>query len=117
MLRFFFFFLPLEDDFFFAHLIQGFLASDASWPHGSCGVRSGTPFLWHVNQYIHRKRMSMFPKNDGAGRGGIRSADWLWRNRPFVELVEWMRKKGGCYLFGMDCYSLCLLYTSDAADD
>ena len=33
--------------------------------------------------------------------------DWMWQNRPFYELVEWMRKRAssdGPYVFGMDCY-------------
>ena len=31
----------------------------------------------------------------------------MWKNRPFYELVEWMRKRAssdGPYVFGMDCY-------------
>ena len=59
------------------------------------------PDLWHVNQYIHRKRNTMFP-------AGGRFPQWMWRNRAFVELVEWMRQAQShsvqCYLFGMDCY-------------
>ena len=59
------------------------------------------PFLWHVNQYIHRKKTTMFPAD-------VRFPDWMWRNRPFVELIEWMRNAQShstqCYLLGMDCY-------------
>jgi erythromycin esterase-like protein len=57
-------------------------------------------FMWHVNQYIHRKKSSMFPK-------GVRFPAWMWKNRPFYDLIEWMRKRAssdGPYLFGMDCY-------------
>eukprot|EP00929_Paragymnodinium_shiwhaense_P007221 TRINITY_DN111153_c0_g1_i1.p1 TRINITY_DN111153_c0_g1~~TRINITY_DN111153_c0_g1_i1.p1 ORF type:complete len:1203 (-),score=287.37 TRINITY_DN111153_c0_g1_i1:90-3698(-) len=57
-------------------------------------------FMWHVNQYIHRKKSNMFPDN-------VRFPDWMWKNRPFYDLIEWMRKRAssdGPYLFGMDCY-------------
>lgn len=57
-------------------------------------------FMWHVNQYIHRKKSNMFPDS-------IRFPDWMWKNRPFYELIEWMRKRAssdGPYVFGMDCY-------------
>jgi len=57
-------------------------------------------FMWHVNQYIHRKKSNMFPEK-------LRFPDWMWKNRPFYELIEWMRKRAssdGPYLFGMDCY-------------
>lgn len=54
--------------------------------------------MWHVNQYINRKKQKMFPDD-------VRFPDWMWRNRPFVELIEWMRKiERNVYLFGMDCY-------------
>ena len=36
-----------------------------------------------------------------------RFPDWMWKNRPFHDLVEWMRKRAssdGPYVFGMDCY-------------
>lgn len=57
-------------------------------------------FMWHVNQYVHRKKSKMFPDT-------TRFPDWMWQNRPFYELVEWMRKRAssdGPYVFGMDCY-------------
>ena len=57
-------------------------------------------FMWHVNQYVHRKKSNMFPE-------ATRFPDWMWKNRPFYELVEWMRKRAssdGPYVFGMDCY-------------
>ncbi|CAE7586014.1 Ube2j2 [Symbiodinium sp. CCMP2456] len=57
-------------------------------------------FMWHVNQYVHRKKSNMFPD-------ATRFPDWMWKNRPFYELVEWMRKRAssdGPYVFGMDCY-------------
>lgn len=57
-------------------------------------------FMWHVNQYVHRKKSKMFPD-------ASRFPDWMWKNRPFYELVEWMRKRAssdGPYVFGMDCY-------------
>jgi len=64
-------------------------------------VEADWPFMWHVNQYIHRKKVNMFPDN-------VRFPDWMWRNQPFAELVEWMRQMSqtdnACYLFGMDCY-------------
>eukprot|EP00928_Gymnodinium_smaydae_P070397 TRINITY_DN54242_c0_g1_i1.p1 TRINITY_DN54242_c0_g1~~TRINITY_DN54242_c0_g1_i1.p1 ORF type:complete len:1126 (-),score=276.04 TRINITY_DN54242_c0_g1_i1:79-3456(-) len=63
------------------------------------------PFLWHANQYIHRKRKTMFPREEDGDR--VRFPDWMWRNRPFVELIEWMRKRAshdGPFLLGMDCY-------------
>ncbi|CAD7947621.1 unnamed protein product [Amoebophrya sp. A120] len=64
-------------------------------------VEADWPFMWHVNQYIHRKKVKMFPDT-------VRFPDWMWRNQPFVELIEWMRKMSqtehACYLFGMDCY-------------
>jgi erythromycin esterase-like protein len=34
------------------------------------------PFLWHVNQYIHRKKTTMFPPEES-----VRFPDWMWRNR------------------------------------
>lgn len=42
-----------------------------------------------------------------ASRSGLQHKDWMWQNRPFYELVEWMRKRAssdGPYVFGMDCY-------------
>eukprot|EP00931_Biecheleriopsis_adriatica_P088278 TRINITY_DN62639_c0_g1_i1.p1 TRINITY_DN62639_c0_g1~~TRINITY_DN62639_c0_g1_i1.p1 ORF type:complete len:1151 (-),score=234.12 TRINITY_DN62639_c0_g1_i1:112-3564(-) len=57
-------------------------------------------FMWHVNQYVHRKKSNMFPE-------AVRFPDWMWKNRPFYELIEWMRKRAssdGPYVFGMDCY-------------
>ncbi|CAE7405638.1 unnamed protein product [Symbiodinium sp. CCMP2592] len=57
-------------------------------------------FMWHVNQYVHRKKSNMFPD-------ATRFPDWMWKNRPFYELVEWMRKRAssdGPFVFGMDCY-------------
>lgn len=57
-------------------------------------------FMWHVNQYIHRKKSNMYPDN-------VRFPDWMWKNRPFYELIEWMRKRAssdGPHVFGMDCY-------------
>ena len=57
-------------------------------------------FMWHVNQYVHRKKSKMFPE-------ASRFPDWMWKNRPFHDLVEWMRKRAssdGPYVFGMDCY-------------
>jgi len=57
-------------------------------------------FMWHVNQYIHRKKSNMFPTN-------IRFPKWMWKNQPFYELIEWMRKRAsidGPYIFGLDCY-------------
>ncbi|CAJ1447992.1 unnamed protein product, partial [Effrenium voratum] len=57
-------------------------------------------FMWHVNQYVHRKKSKMFPD-------ATRFPDWMWKNRQFYDMVEWMRKRAssdGPYLFGMDCY-------------
>jgi hypothetical protein len=57
-------------------------------------------FMWHVNQYIHRKRSKMFPEH-------MRFPQWMWKNKPFYDLVEWMRKRAssdGPYIFGLDCY-------------
>ncbi|CAD7975021.1 unnamed protein product [Amoebophrya sp. A25] len=66
-------------------------------------VEADWPFLWHVNQYIHRKKLHMFPRNSQA-----RFPEWMWQNRPFVDLIKWMRRMSqtdsACYLFGMDCY-------------
>ena len=50
-------------------------------------VEADWPLMWHLNEYIHRKRSRMFPNEKG------RFPDWMWRNRPFVELIEWMRRK------------------------
>ncbi|CAD7935472.1 unnamed protein product [Amoebophrya sp. A25] len=57
-------------------------------------------FMWHMNQYVHRKKSKMFPDS-------IRFPDWMWKNEPFHDLVEWMRRRAssdGPYLFGLDCY-------------
>jgi len=57
-------------------------------------------FMWHVNQYIHRKKSRMFPER-------VRFPKWMWKNQPFYDLVEWMRKRAsfdGPYIFGLDCY-------------
>jgi len=57
-------------------------------------------FMWHVNQYIHRKKSKMFPDR-------VRFPEWMWKNQPFYDLVEWMRKRAsfdGPYIFGLDCY-------------
>eukprot|EP00122_Pirum_gemmata_P008744 Pgem_evm1s8068 len=57
-------------------------------------------FMWHVNQYIHRKKSNMFPAN-------IRFPKWMWKNKPFYDLIEWMRKRAssdGPFIFGLDCY-------------
>ncbi|CAE7235971.1 unnamed protein product, partial [Symbiodinium sp. KB8] len=82
-------------------------------------------FMWHVNQYVHRKKSNMFPdatrfpdawlilvgrsqNNDMVSFWSpVCDKDWMWKNRLFYELVEWMRKRAssdGPYVFGMDCY-------------
>lgn len=63
-------------------------------------TESDWTFSWHINQYIHRKRSHMYPDK-------MRFPDWMWKNRPFYELVEWMRRRAssdGPFLFGLDCY-------------
>lgn len=63
-------------------------------------VEADWPLMWHVNQYIHRKKATMWP----PGKKLTDQSRWLWRNKPFVELIEWMRKtERNCYLFGLDC--------------
>ncbi len=57
-------------------------------------------FMWHVNGYVHRKKANMYPDK-------MRFPDWMWKNAPFHDLVEWMRQRAssdGPHLFGLDCY-------------
>ncbi len=63
-------------------------------------VEADWPFMWHVNEYIHRRRTEMFPP-------GSRFPQWMWQNRAFVQLIEWLRKgdHDRVNLFGLDCYS------------
>ena len=43
-------------------------------------IEADWPFCWHISMYIHRKKLEMFPKD-------CRFPEWMWRNRPFVELI------------------------------
>ena len=63
-------------------------------------VEADWPFMFHVNQYIQRKKRNVFPNAKDGGR----FPQWMWKNKPFVDLVQWMRRKGDCSVFGMDCY-------------
>ena len=42
---------------------------------------------YHINEYIHRKKMTMFPR----GPKGVRFPQWMWKNKVFADLIEWMR--------------------------
>eukprot|EP00750_Incisomonas_marina_P003276 INCI13042.3.p1 GENE.INCI13042.3~~INCI13042.3.p1 ORF type:complete len:1029 (-),score=161.50 INCI13042.3:433-3519(-) len=63
------------------------------------------PFMYHINEYIHRKKMTMFPR----GPKGVRFPQWMWKNKVFADLIEWMRANANSTtkkvnLLGMDCY-------------
>jgi len=62
-------------------------------------VEADWPYMWHINEYIHRRRTKMYPQ-------GKRFPEWMWQNRSFASLVEWLRKgHDNVNLFGLDCYS------------
>ena len=61
---------------------------------------SDWPFMYHVNQYVQRKKINPYPKEKDGGR----FPQWMWHNKPFLDLVNWMRQQGDCSVFGMDCY-------------
>ena len=41
-------------------------------------VEADWPLMWHVNQYIHRKKATMWPTD----RKLTDQSRWLWRNKP-----------------------------------
>ena len=59
------------------------------------------PFMWHVNEYVHRRRTNIFPK-------GARFPEWMWQNHAFTQFAKWLRDGKNheeVHLFGLDCYS------------
>ena len=63
------------------------------------------PCRYHINEYIHRKKMTMYPR----GPKGVRFPQWMWKNTVFADLIEWMRAHANSTtkkvnLLGMDCY-------------
>lgn len=64
-------------------------------------VEADWPYMWHINEYIHRRRRQMFPF-------GVKFPEWMWQNKPFVELIKYLRASEGednLNVFGLDCYS------------
>lgn len=62
-------------------------------------VEADWPYMWHINEYIHRRRTHMYPL-------AKRFPAWMWQNNSFANLVRWLRKgHDRVNLFGLDCYS------------
>eukprot|EP00915_Cephaloidophora_sp_WS-2016_P007794 GHVH01010786.1.p1 GENE.GHVH01010786.1~~GHVH01010786.1.p1 ORF type:complete len:989 (+),score=129.44 GHVH01010786.1:251-3217(+) len=67
-------------------------------------VEADWPFMWHVNEYVHRRKQKMYPSD-------VRFPDWMWINKPWMQLMEWLRqrvsddKRLDVWVLGIDCYS------------
>ena len=42
------------------------------------------PFMYHINDYIQRKKVTMYPK----GPKGVRFPQWMWKNKGACQRVE-----------------------------